>query len=366
MIVFKNASLFTGEKLLEKKVLLVENEKIKSISDKVPNGCKAIDCRGGILSAGCVDLQIYGAGKFLFSAELTPSSLKSISDEIVKRGTTSYFITLATNSFEVFSKAVDIVKNNPHPALKGIHLEGPFINPAKRGAHLIEYICKPDYQQLKSFLKQAEGVVKMMTLAPEVCDRKIIHLLKDHGVLLSAGHSNATYREASNGFSHGIQASTHLYNAMSPFHHRDVGLPGAIFLDSRPHASIIVDGIHVSYEAVSIAKKQLGRRLFFITDAVTATNKGGYTHIRKGNRFVLPDGTLSGSALTMPLAIKNMVNKVGESLEESLRMSSLYPAELAGFQKAGKIKSGYDADLVCLTKDLKLNFTVFKGQIIPA
>ncbi|HRP44123.1 MAG TPA: N-acetylglucosamine-6-phosphate deacetylase [Ginsengibacter sp.] len=366
MIAFTNASIFGGEKFLKERVLLVAQGKIKGVVHTVPKGVEEIDCKEGILAPGCVDLQIYGAGRDLFSAELTAESLKRISDSIVKQGTTSYFMTLATNSFDVFRRAVEIVRDNPHPALRGIQLEGPYINPQKRGAHLTAYIKKPDYNELKTFLKFADGVVKMMTLAPEVCDRRVIHLLRDYGVLLSAGHSNATFSEAIRGFDNGITAVTHLYNAMSPLHHRDAGLPGASFLDNRAHASIIEDGIHVGYEAAKIAKQQMGQRLFFITDAVAATMKGGYKHIRKGNRYVLPDGTLSGSALTMPHAISNMVKHVGESVEESLRMASLYPARVAGFRKSGSIKEGYVADLICLSKDLKLNFTVLKGEVIKA
>lgn len=366
MIAFINADIFTGEKILKNKVLVVEKGKIKSIGGRAAKGFEVVDCKGALLAPGCIDLQIYGSGTDLFSAELTPESLKRISDSLVKKGTTAYYITLATNSFEVFRKAVDIVKENPHPALKGIHLEGPYISQEKRGAHLIQYIKKPDYDELKEFLKYADSHVKMMTLAPEVCDRKTMRLLRDNNVLLSAGHSNATYEEAVKGFDNGITTVTHLYNAMSPLHHRDAGLPGAAFLDGRAHASIIVDGIHVSYEAVKIAKRQMRSRLFFITDAVAATKKGGYIHIRKGNRYVLPDGTLSGSALTMPLAISNMVNKVGESLEEALRMASLYPAKVAGFRRMGRIREGYNADLICLSEDLQLNFTVLKGEIIQA
>lgn len=366
MKAFTNAIIFTGETFLRNRVLLVDNKEIAGFVDQnsIPEGREVINCKGCFLSAGLIDLQIYGGGGYLFSSSLTASSLHAIADDLVKKGTTGFMIALATNSFEVFRKAVEIVKENPHPAILGVHLEGPYINPLKKGAHIEKYIKKPDVEELKTFLDFASGTVKMMTLAPEECSKEAIDLLLKNDVIISAGHSNATFEQAEKGFEMGIKAATHLFNAMSSFHHRDPGLPGAVFLNEHVSSSIIPDGIHVSFEVVKIAKQILKERLFFITDAVEEVREGEYIHIRRNDRFELPNGTLSGSALTMPLAVKNGFEKIGLSLEESLRMASLYPAKLAGIDDVGKIERGYKANLVCLGEDLKLQFTVLEGEVI--
>ncbi len=366
MKAFLNAVIFTGKRFVKNQSLLIHDKTIQKIcpASKLPKGIQKIDCNGGYLVPGFVDLQIYGTGKILFSQYTDLKSLNSIADKLVKAGTTAFYITLATNSFEVFEKAAEVVNNCRHPAVRGIHLEGPFINPEKRGAHIVEYIKKPDYHELKSFLKKAGGVVKMMTLAPEMCDKKILGLLRENGVLISAGHSNATFQEGQKGFEGGIRTVTHLYNAMSPLHHRKPGLAGAVFLDSRAMSSIIPDGIHVDFKMVEIARKQMGERLFYITDAVAECKEGPYQHIRQKDRYALPDGTLSGSAITMVDAVRNGVKYAGIELEESLLMASEYPARLAGFEKDGEISCGKSANLNCLSQDLKLKFTVFNGEIV--
>lgn len=366
MKAFVNAVIFSGNQFIKDKALVVEDGVIRGVCEmnQLSADTPRVDCDGGYLVPGFIDLQIYGAGKILFSQYTDSESLQSVSSQLVKSGTTSFFITLATNSFEVFNKAVDVVKQNRHQAVKGIQLEGPFLNPLKKGAHITKYICKPDYQKLNLFLKRADGVIKMMTLAPEVCDKRTIGLLNNNGVLVSAGHSNATFEEAQKGFDRGIKMVTHLYNAMSPLHHRAPGLPGAVFLNENAMASIIADGIHVSFEMVKITKRIMGKRLFYITDAVAECKEGPYRHIKKKDRYVLPNGILSGSKLTMVKAVRNGVTQVGIDLAESIRMASEYPADLAGFKKEGKIMKGYKANLNCLTKDLKLKFTVFNGEMV--
>lgn len=366
MKAYINARIFTGDDFIQNRVLLAHNGLIKDIVDEIPEAAEKVDCANGILSAGMIDLQIYGGGGYLFSTELTAESLKAIADDLVQKGTTGFYITLATNSFGVFRKAVEIVRDNPHPAVMGVHLEGPYINPVKKGAHLQQYIKKTDATELKDFLNFASGTVKMMTVAPEQCDEESLELLLNAGVLLSAGHSNADFEQANEGFRRGIRTSTHLFNAMSAFHHRDPGLPGAIFRSDEVKASIIPDGIHVHFEVVKIAKQLLGNRLFYITDAVEEVRRGEYIHIRQKDHFSLPDGTLSGSALTMPLAVKNGVEKANIAIEESLRMATVYPAELAGVSGVGRIKKGYKSNLVCLDENLETVFTVLGDQLTRA
>lgn len=350
-----NAAFFTGREEITGKALLIEDGIVKGWTEAVsiPAEARIIDQQGCNISAGLLDLQIYGGGGLMFSDDPSAVTLQTIADGLVRTGTTGFLITLATNSLELFEAAIDVVRDNPHPAVLGLHLEGPYINPVKRGAHIPQYIKKPERKEVEALLKRAQGVIKMMTLAPEMCDPEIIRLLLDNGVVISAGHSNATFEEATKGFAQGIQTSTHLFNAMSPLHHRDTGLPGAVYQSSTAYASIIPDGVHVDFEALSISKKMMGKRLFLITDAVEPST-GAYPHVRQKDRFTLPDGTLSGSAITMLQGIRNCVEKVGVPLPEALRMATVYPARLMGMPQRGEITVG-----------LKANLTIFDQTFHP-
>jgi N-acetylglucosamine-6-phosphate deacetylase len=362
---FINATIFTGKEKINGKALIIEDDKIKELADEesIPGEAKKIDCENCFITPGLIDLQIYGSGGYLFSNKPSATALQSMADSLLASGTTGFFVTLATNSMEIFREAIKVVKENPHPAVMGLHFEGPYINPVKRGAHLIQYIKRPEKKEVEELLKEANGVLKMMTLAPEMCDPEIIKLLKDNGVVISAGHSNATFDEAVKGFENGITTTTHLFNAMSSFHHRDTGLPGATFLTKNIYASIIADGIHVDFNALSISKKLMKERLFLITDAVEEVEEGAYIHVKKKDRFGLPDGTLSGSRLTLLQAVKNCVEHVGIPLDESLRMASTYPAQLIKASGIGKIETGYKANLVIFSKDFQVKHAVIEGNI---
>jgi N-acetylglucosamine-6-phosphate deacetylase len=205
----------------------------------------------------------------------------------------------------------------------------------------------------------ADGVIKMMTIAPELQDQEVIDYLNDHGVILSSGHSNATYAEGKAFLNNPIPAVTHLYNAMPQMHHRNPGYIPAIF-EEKPYTSIVADGIHVDFVMARLAKRELGDKLFFITDSVTVSNHGPYQHQFTGDRYIMPDGTLSGSCLTMLKCIENGVKHIGINLAEAVNMASLYPAQLAGLNK-GKIEAGYDADLTVFNDEFEVKGTFMAG-----
>mgnify|MGYP001205249921 CR=1 FL=1 len=362
--VLVNGLVFDGKEFVPGQAVVIEGARIGGVvpAESSPANVLSINCKGHYIVPGFIDLQVYGAGGCLFSNDPSPASLMTVGDALVASGATAFMLTLATNSMEVFRQAIQVVKENPHPALLGLHLEGPYINPVKRGAHIQQYIKTATVEEVQALLQEAGGVVKMITLAPELTDAAVIELLLQHNVLISAGHSNASFREAMDGFQRGIQAVTHLYNAMSPLHHRDMGLPGAAFA-SNAYASIIADGIHVDYEAIKIAKKLMGERLFLITDAVEEVLEGPYIHVRRSDRFTLPDGTLSGSCLTMLKAVENCVRHAHIPLEEAVRMASLYPARLIGAaEHMGSIQAGSIANLVVFDAAFQLQRVFFKGE----
>lgn len=364
LLALTQARILTGTKDVTGEALLLENGRILGMvaESSIPSDYYIIHHPGMTIVPGLIDLQIYGGGGVLFSDAPSSAALYEMAAGLNKTGTTGFLITLATNRMEVFEAAMDVVRENPHPAVLGLHLEGPYINPVKRGAHILECIRKPERREVEALLKRAAGTVKMMTLAPEMVSQDIIQLLLDHGVVISAGHSNATFAEGMAGFNAGIQTSTHLFNAMSPFHHRDVGLPGAVY-QSNAFASIIPDGIHVSYETLSISKKVMGDRLFLITDAVEKS-EGAYPHVRQSDRFSLPDGTLSGSAITLAEGVRNCVEHAGIPLAEAVRMATLYPAKVMGYTDVGAIRAGYRANLTLLDAAGNPSGVYIDGQFV--
>ncbi|MDP3467617.1 MAG: N-acetylglucosamine-6-phosphate deacetylase [Daejeonella sp.] len=362
-----NASIFTGEERLENKALLISNGQIHSITDsnQIPSAFKITDLNGLILAPGLIDLQIYGSGGKLFGALPDEEGLEQMEKDLLAQGTTGFFATSATNSDEVVLKAIDAAKAYRKKAkgnFLGLHLEGPYLNEKRKGAHPEKYIKKGTLAEIKNWVERAEGELKMMTIAPELQDQRLIDYLYSNNIIISAGHSDATYDEAISFLNNPVQAATHLYNAMPPIHHRAAGLVPAIF-KLKPYTSIVADGVHVSFPMIELAKRELADRLFLITDAVTETNEGVYQHVFKGDRYTMPDGTLSGSCLSMLKAVENCVLNAEISLEEALRMASTYPARLLGDQSRGLLKNGYRADIIVLNKDLKHHSTYLSGNL---
>ncbi len=358
-----NGTIYSKEYIYSAHALLVEDQRIKGIvkANEVPAEYHLVDVQGSQLAAGLIDVQIYGGGGVLFSEKPSLASLDQMTKGIVATGTTSFLLTLATNTAAIFEQAIDIEAQYKHPALLGIHFEGPFLNPEKKGAHVESCIHPASQAEIDELLTHAKGRLKMLTIAPECNSREVIAQLLDAGVILSAGHSNASFEQATKAFDMGLQATTHLFNAMSSFHHRDIGLPGAVFSHQRAVASIIPDGIHVSYAALKLAKKLLGRRLFFITDAVAPTQTGPYIHVLNGDHYALPNGVLSGSALTQFQGLMNAVKYADIPLDEALRMANLYPAELLGETELGHLEEGAKANFIQFKED-KLLKTYLLGE----
>ncbi|WP_431293778.1 N-acetylglucosamine-6-phosphate deacetylase [Pedobacter sp. P26] len=360
--VISNTSYFKGNDLKKNQDIIIDGDIISAVkgSSNTENGRL-------LVVPGFIDLQIYGAGDRLFSADPTVESLIIMEDDLLKKGTTGFLACMATNSPEVFNECIKAAKAHRSSAKNclGLHLEGPFLNPKRLGAHVPEFVRKASLDEIKSLIDFGDGVIKMMTIAPEIQDDEVIQYLLDNGVIVSLGHSNATFEEATAAYNKGIQTTTHLFNAMSPIHHREPGIPTALFSHDKAMTSIIVDGQHVDFEVVKFAQKILKERLFLITDAVTACSTGPYQHIEKGNKFAMPDGTLSGSSLTMLEAVKNCVIHCGISLNDAVKMGTSYPAKLIGIESlTANIAAGEQANLVVLDDTLNLKEVIFKGKTV--
>ena len=365
---YYNINLISDGVITRGKAILIDGAKIVDVIDEaaIPSGANSIDLNGANVAPGLIDLQIYGSGGKLFAGTPEVEALAQMENDLLNQGTTGFLATIGTNSDDIVEEGIrsaKIYRQQAKGNFLGLHLEGPFLNPVRRGAHPEKYIKKATFELVERWVAMADGVIKMMTIAPELQDDVVINYLNDHGVILSSGHSNATYQQGKSFLNNPIKAVTHLYNAMPQMHHREPGYIPAIF-EEKPYTSIVADGVHVDFAMIRLAKRELGDKLFLITDAVTSTTKGAYQHSFKGDRYVMPDGTLSGSCLTMLKAVQNCVVHVGISLADAVNMASLYPAQLASLNKKGKIAAGFDADMIIFNDDFEVEGTVFKGNLM--
>lgn len=347
--IYAAEKIFTGTTWLYNHAIVVQDEiihDVKPLSEILVPVTQKYNC----LIPACIDLQIYGANEKLFSVYPTAETLQDIYTYCLN-GKAAYFLpTIATNTHEVIFACIDAVKTywqQGGEGCLGLHIEGPWINVEKRGAHVESLIHTPSIEQVQTLLAYGKGIIKMITLAPELCTNEILELIHNNNIVISAGHSNAHFETATAFLENkNITAVTHLYNAMSGLQHRAPGLVGACFLNKRIKASIIPDGHHVHYAAIQVAHSIMQERLFVITDAVTTTTIGPYQHQLAGNKYTSNE-TLSGSALTMQQAIQNLVQYCGIALEEAINMCSNYPAQILGLENTlGKIKKGYTAAFV--------------------
>lgn len=356
--------IFDGYQWHNDKALVIENGKLRELINKsaVPAEMPAHDFGSGTsIVPSFIELQVYGAMGKLLAMHPTTEALECLVKYAREGGTRWSMPTVATNTYEVFYQCIDAVRaywKNGGTGITGLHIEGPWVHPLRKGAHKEEWIHVPTMEQATALLEYGKGIIRMMTIAPERVSQELIELLRSYDVILSAGHSNATYEEAKHAFRNGVNAVTHLYNAMSPLQHRAPGLAGAAMDDDEVMVSIIPDGHHVDFAAVRIAKAVVKERLFVITDAVTDTPDGPYPHTKAGDKYE-SNGILSGSALQMNEAVRNLVKHVGVEPGEAIRMCSLYPAQvLKNPAITGRFKQGENAYLTVLDAEYNVVTTV--------
>lgn len=331
----------------------------------------------GFIAPGFLDIQVNGAYGYDFTNDAT--SLAKVAVKLPESGVTGFVPTVITSQFEAYPKRQQEIKEamtygqgagQPGARILGAHLEGPYLNPARKGAHPAAHIRKPDTAEMLAWAKP--GVTRIITLAPELEGAlEAIRALRSAGFVVSAGHSNATFAQAMAGFAAGINWGTHLYNAMSPFQHREPGLIGALLVSSVP-CGLIVDGIHSHPATVQLAYKSKGTEgIILVTDCMEAMGMPPGRYILGDHAVVvdessarLEDGTLAGSILKMDEAIRNMMTFSGCTLAEAVQMASANPAKLLGLEGKGKIAPGFDADLVVLSTDYRVTHTLVNGKVV--
>ncbi|CAQ85178.1 MULTISPECIES: N-acetylglucosamine-6-phosphate deacetylase [Photorhabdus] len=382
MYALTNCIIYTGHDRLDNHAVIIADGLITQVcpTQKLPENIEKCDLNGAILSPGFIDLQVNGCGGVQFNERLENISEQTL--DIMQKtneysGCTSYLPTLITSTDELMIASIEAMRSyltkNKYQAL-GLHLEGPYLNPLKKGTHNPELIRAPTPEMI-NFLCDNADVITKLTLAPEMVAQKYIQQLVEAGIVISAGHSNASYEEARQGFQNGITVSTHLYNAMPYISGRQPGLIGAIFDTPEIYAGIIPDGLHVSWPNIRNAKHLKKDKLILVTDATLpagldiSTNNmkhftfAGKTIYYRDGLCVDENGTLSGSSITMIDAVKNSVEHVGIALDEALRMATLYPARAIGIDKdLGTIAAGKIANLTVLSHDFKICKTIVNGK----
>ncbi|KAB3531583.1 N-acetylglucosamine-6-phosphate deacetylase [Alkaliphilus serpentinus] len=371
-----NGKIIHNDGIHEDRVLLMD-QKIKAIVD-VPSFLQKevdeiIDVKGHYISPGFIDIHIHGSGG-CDTMDGSVDALKTISNRILTYGTTGFLPTTMSMDMQTIYTALDTVKEAMTIDLGGanilgVHLEGPFINKAYKGAQKEDTIIPPDYNLLKDYM----DIIKIITMAPEIEGSKafIQAFKQESNATLAIGHSAASYEEAMEAIQAGISHCTHIFNAMTPLHHRNPGVVGAAF-NSFISCELIADKIHVHPELFKLLLKIKGEaQLVLVTDAIRGScmKDGSYelggqmVEVREG-RAQLPDGRLAGSVLTLNKAIQNFVEVTNEPLYKVIKLASLNPAKVIGIDdRKGSIEVGKDADVIVFDEGLNVRMVFIEGSI---
>ena len=370
--------IFDGQRSHENAALLVDGDRCAGIvaADAIPAGYEVLAANGAMLVPGFVDLQVNGGGGVQFNDALTADAIATICAAHARFGTTSIMVTLITDTPEVTAHAIEAgaqAADTGIAGFAGLHLEGPHLSLARKGAHdpaLIRPMTDTDVAALVAARRRLPAL--MTTVAPESVTPDQVRALTGAGIAVSLGHSDTDCATAQRYAEAGARMVTHLFNAMSPLTHREPGMVGAALDTSALSAGLIADGIHVDPVAIRIAlaAKRGPGHVFLVTDAMAPLGTdmrdfelNGRTIHRDGNRLTLDDGTLAGADIDMAASVRFLVNEVGVDRDEALRMATAWPAQALGIAaEKGMLGTGAAADFAVLDDDLSVTSTWIGGR----
>jgi len=378
MLALTNARVLLDEGFADDRAVLVEAGRIVDVVPRSQvGGAKREDLAGAYLLPGFIDCQVNGGGGALFNDDPSVATIRTIGAAHRRFGTTAFLPTLISEDFTVIARAIKAVREamSSHvPGVAGVHIEGPFINEARAGAHDSAKIRDLDTRDVALLSSLGAGRT-LVTLAPEMTTAATLRHLAREGVVLSAGHTDGTFEEVSAALKNGVRGVTHLFNAMSPLHHREPGAAGAALADPDCWCGLIVDGQHVHPAVLKIAlAAKRADRFMIVTDAMPNVGSDQDSFMLQGRRVTVKGGicvdetgTLAGSAIDMATSVRNCVEMLGLPLERAARMASTYPAEFLGLEaEMGRIAPGQRANLVALDAKLEARATWIDGQTLTA
>ncbi|WP_411833662.1 N-acetylglucosamine-6-phosphate deacetylase [Pseudoxanthomonas mexicana] len=368
-----NAKVLTDDGFRDDLAVRVEDGRIAALIAAAQAAGETVDLEGGWLLPGFIDVQVNGGGGALFNNAPDVDALRTMMRGHRRHGTTGMLPTLISDDAAVMEKAIAAVRRaiaEGVPGVLGIHLEGPYIAPARKGTHDAGKFRVPDAAEIAMATALDNGVT-LITLAPECVPADTIRRMVANGAIVCAGHTAGSYEQTRAGLDAGITGFTHLYNAMTPLQGREPGVVGAALEDPHSWCGVIVDGVHAHPASlrVALAAKPRGKVLL-VTDAMPMVGSDDPSFTLYGEVITAVDGVvrnaagaLAGSALDMATAVRNTVNLLGLPLEEAARMASTYPADFLGLgHRHGRIAPGHAADLVALDADLRVVATWIGGQ----
>ena len=359
-----NATVHTGDEIIENGTVIIEDGIILSVQKQRPNDIATIDLKGKHIAAGFIDIQINGGEQYYFSKSPTEQTIQDIHNSSLKYGTTHTLPCLISSSNETIFQGIEAIRNYKEKyknGVLGMHLEGPFLNPLKRGAHSINQVRKPTNSELEEIIRYGKDVIKVITIAPECFSDEQLDMLIESGIIISAGHSNMTYKEAQYYFSKGIKMVTHLFNAMTQFGHREPGLVGAALENEQVYTPIILDGAHCDYAAAKLAYKLKKDKLFLISDAaflgrkVTDFKWNDFNAHLENGFYRNDEGNLAGASISMKEAVQNAYKYLNVTAGEAVKMATSRVASAINMEnEIGKIKPGFPASFVAFNDDLSV------------
>ena len=369
------ARIFDGDDFRDGTAVIIEGERIAALVDerRVPSDVERRLLDGGLLAPGFIDVQVNGGGGYLLNEDPSERGVLGLAAAHRRHGTVGLLPTVITDAPDIIARAVDAVRTtrrNGARAVLGIHMEGPFIDPRRKGAHDEHHIRTLGEADI-SALAAADCGTLLLTVAPNVVAPRDVRRLADAGIVVSLGHSDAKAEQVAEAIGSGATAITHLFNAMSQLESRAPGMVGAALADPTCYCSLIVDGHHVHDAALKVAlAAKSADRLILITDAMpTAAGGPDRFHLQgrlvtvRAGRLELENGTLAGSNLTMDAAVRYCVRKLDVSLADALRMASLNPATaLRLADRLGRLAPGHLASLVHLSDELEVLATWVEGE----
>jgi len=377
LLAFRNGRILTEKGIESERTLLVRNDRIEALvgAREIAGADQVIDLHGALLAPGFIDCQVNGGGGELFNDDPSVQTVATIARAHRQFGTTGFLPTLISDDLDVVARGIDAVRDaiaGRVPGVLGIHIEGPFLNEERRGVHDASKLRELDADAVE-LLTRPHGGVTLVTLAPERTTPAFIRQLSDAGVIVSAGHTNATFDQLQPAFAAGLRGFTHLFNAMSPLGSREPGAVGAALSNEASWCGLIVDGHHVHPEVMKLAlRAKRHERFLLVSDAMPSVGAEMKSFVLNGRPITVADrklvdeeGRLAGADLDMASAVRNAVRMLGLPLVDAVRMASANPADFLALRDVGRIAAGQRANLVLLDDDLHVRETWIDGEASP-